>query len=79
MAFEQRDNSGALFGNEDKTTDTQPNARGRCKIDGRDYFVAAWTKTSQTGVRYQSLGFTAVDDNGKAKGGPVPFDDDWPF
>ncbi len=38
MAFEQRDNSGALFRNEYKTTDTQPNARGRCKIDGKDFY-----------------------------------------
>jgi len=37
MALEQKDNSGVLFKNEDRTTDAQRNAKGRCKIEGREY------------------------------------------
>jgi hypothetical protein len=78
------DNSGALFKNEDRVTDNQPNARGRAKINGVNYFVAAWTKVSQSGVRYQSLAFTEAPkpEAGKpsdVQDRPALFDDDIPF
>lgn len=50
--------SGALFKNEKRETETQPNAKGSCQIEGVEYWVSAWTNTSQTGQKYQSLKFT---------------------
>lgn len=44
MAFEQKDNSGSLFRNDKKEKPSHPNARGRAKIGGVEYFVDAWTK-----------------------------------
>jgi hypothetical protein len=35
MAFEFNENSGSLFPRVDKDNDRQPDATGRCKIDGR--------------------------------------------
>ena len=61
MAFEQRDNSGSLFKNDKREKDTHPNARGRAKIGGVDYFVDAWTKEAKDGTRYQSLSFKPVE------------------
>jgi hypothetical protein len=36
-------------------------AKGKCKIAGVEYFVSAWTRTSASGVRYQSLAFHRWD------------------
>jgi hypothetical protein len=57
MAFEQRDNSGALFKNEKREKDTHPNARGTAMIDGVMYEISAWTKETKNGDKFQSLTF----------------------
>lgn len=57
MAFEPRDNSGALFKNERREKETQPHARGEAMIDGVLYQISAWTKDGDKG-RWQSLSFT---------------------
>lgn len=82
--------SGALFQNEKKTKDSQPHMRGSCEINGVEYWISAWTKTSKNGVRYQSLSFQnkeEVHNAGMAQAQkaaePEPempnFDDDIPF
>ncbi len=57
MAFETRELSGALFKNAKKETDSQPNARGECRIDGVLYEISAWTKKTKNGDPWQSLSF----------------------
>jgi hypothetical protein len=57
MAFEIRENSGSLFANEDRLTDSSPNASGRCRIGGKLYRISSWTKTSGSGARFMSLAF----------------------
>ena len=82
MANQQKDNSGALFKNDKKTTDAHPNARGQATIDGVEYWVSAWTKTYGAGVKYQSLAFTRKDE-APAKAGKASsmedMEDDIPF
>ena len=79
MAFENRDMSGALFKNDDHVEgDNRPNAKGRCKINGIDYLVASWTRTGQSGVRFQSLSFepaTKPDPAGAVNAREVVGDD----
>ena len=54
-----------MFKNDDKAEgDNRPNAKGRCKVAGTEYFVSAWTRTSQSGVKYQSLAFQPVNEGG---------------
>ncbi len=48
-------NSGALFINKDRKTDKHPNARGTLNVEGVEYWISAWTKTSKAGDKYQSL------------------------
>lgn len=58
--FEDRDMSGALFGNEykDEHDHKQPSARGTVMVGGKKYHVAAWTRfNSVTGKKYLSLKF----------------------
>ena len=62
MAFEQRDNTGSLFKNDDKTEDKHPNAKGSALINGVAFWVAAWTKTDKNGNKFQSLAFKPKDE-----------------
>lgn len=57
MAFEPRDNSGALFVNDRREKETHPNAKGSAIIGGVEYWVSAWTKTDRNGGKFQSLSF----------------------
>lgn len=61
MAYEQKENSGSLFKNDKKTSDSQPNAKGEAKIGGVVYWVSAWTKKDKNGNPWQSLAFTPKD------------------
>jgi len=58
---EQRNNSGAIFRNDKREKDTHPHAKGSCMIDGVEYWVSAWKKTSQSGTDFTSLSFTRKD------------------
>ena len=60
MGFEQRDNTGTLFKNDDREKDTHPHAKGTALIDGVEYWVSAWTKEGKNG-KFQSLAFKAKD------------------
>ena len=83
--YETKDFTGALFANDRKEKDTDPNAKGTAVIGGVEYWVSAWTNTSAKGQRYQSLRFTPkqeVHDAGMAqtKQDFADFpDDDIPF
>lgn len=57
MAFEKRDNSGALFVNDRKEKDNQPDRTGTAMIDGKDYKVFGWIKKGKAGT-FLSLAFT---------------------
>jgi uncharacterized protein (DUF736 family) len=74
-------NSGALFANADRKTDKHPNARGTLNVEGREYWISAWTKTSKKGEKYQSLSIQPKDEQPAAKPqtDTAPFNDDIPF
>jgi uncharacterized protein (DUF736 family) len=66
MAYEQRELSGSLFPNDDKTPgDQRPDYRGRCKIDGEEFFMSAWSKTARSGVEYFSVAFQRAETRAK--------------
>jgi hypothetical protein len=70
-------NSGALFKNDDKQTDKHPDYRGSINVDGTDYWLSAWLKTSKKGIRFMSLAVKPKEDpNSKPK---PEFDDRVPF
>lgn len=51
-----KENSGALFKNNDKTKETQPDFRGNITIDGKDYQLSAWKNISKKdGKPYLSI------------------------
>jgi hypothetical protein len=57
MAFEQRDNSGAVFVNDRKEKDAHPDRAGSATIGGVEYWVSGWLKKTKAGDPYLSLSF----------------------
>jgi len=69
MAYEKKDNSGALFKNDKKEKDTHPDYRGDIKIDGVEYWLSAWIKPMKNGGKFMSLS-AQVKDGQFSKGEP---------
>lgn len=47
--------TGALFINQKKTADNQPDYKGQVEIEGRKFWVSSWVNTSVGGRQYQRL------------------------
>lgn len=60
-------NSGALFKNKDKTeqTPTFADYNGSINVDGKEYWINAWLKTSKKGQKFMSL---SVSEKHQSKG-----------
>ena len=88
---EKRNNNltGALFKNDEKQTEQQPDYKGMCEVDRVHYWVAGWINTSEKGQKYMRLRFkpkllSEQQEPPKPAPPPAPpqmpdFDDDIPF
>lgn len=56
------DNSGALFTNDKKVKDTQPDLNGNITINGRKFMLSAWKKQSKEGKGFLSLSIKPADE-----------------
>lgn len=54
MVFQQKDNSGALFRNDKRDKETQPNYRGDLLVEGIAFEISAWLKDGKNG-KFMSL------------------------
>lgn len=80
-------NRGALFRNDKKQSEKHPDYRGSVNVDGVEYWVSSWIKTSKRGEKFMSLSFTAKEPAADPESlKPVeipdlakPFDDEIPF
>jgi uncharacterized protein (DUF736 family) len=90
MTMSDYDNRGCgvLFKNNEKTEDKQPDYRGNITdLDGTEYWLSAWLKTSKAGMKYMSLSIKPKNADARQKnevtkaaaGGSAPFDDSIPF
>ena len=73
-------NSGALFQNKNKKSESHPDYSGVCEVNGVRMYMAGWRKTSKTGQPYLSLTFSKEEK--KPEKAPVkqsPLDDEIPF
>jgi uncharacterized protein (DUF736 family) len=48
-------NHGALFKNEQRQKDTHADYRGSLDVDGNEFWLNGWIKTSKAGEKYMSL------------------------
>ena len=70
MAFENKELSGALFKNENKTPNSkQPDFTGSIKIEGVDYRLAGWMTESRGGTAYVSLKATSPEEQAQYRSG----------
>lgn len=54
---------GALFANDRKENEKQPDRTGSLNVGGVDYFISAWeTVAKSSGVEYLSLAVTKKSD-----------------
>lgn len=60
MAFEQKNNQGAMFKNERKDQETHADWTGNCRIEDHDYWVNCWEKQGAKG-KFFSLSFKRKD------------------
>ena len=56
--MEQKNNTGAIFKNNYKKTDSQPDYKGKALIDGVEKEIALWLNESKSGVKYFSAAFS---------------------
>lgn len=56
--YVQKDMSGSLFINRNKSKDTAPDMTGDVTINGKKWRIAAWNKTSKGNTQYLSLNFS---------------------
>lgn len=62
MAYDNS-NSGALFKNDDKSSEKHPDYKGSLNVNGVDYWLSSWLKTSKAGAKYMSLSVTPKNAN----------------
>lgn len=48
-------NRGVLFRNEKKETEKHPDMTGSLDVDGVEYYLSGWTKTSKQGKKFLSV------------------------
>ena len=78
MAYQQRENSGALFKNAEKESPKHADYRGNLNVNGEEFWVSGWIKQSKNGVTYMSLSVKPKATAVKA-GARVDFNDEVPF
>jgi hypothetical protein len=67
-------NRGVLFTNDKREKDSHPNMTGKINIEGKDYWLSAWTKTSKNGNKFLSL--NAKEMEARVEPAPADFIDD---
>ena len=61
MAYEQKPDTGSLFRNDRKETESHPDHRGSAMIGGVEYWVSAWINTTGEGKKYFGMKYQAKD------------------
>ena len=52
--MEQKNNTGAIFKNDKKTAENQPDYRGNMTVDGKQWEISLWVRESAAGNKYMS-------------------------
>ena len=66
MAEYDNTNSGTFFINDRKEKENHPDYNGKINVEGKDYYLKGWKKTSKNGLNFMSLAVNPVDGTGSA-------------
>ena len=77
--METKNNTGAIFKNDKKTSENQPDYKGKVNVNGADMEVALWLKESKAGTKYFSATFQEPYVKPEARVVTDEHDDDLPF
>jgi uncharacterized protein (DUF736 family) len=78
-------NRGTIFKNEKKSEEKHPDMNGSINVDGKDYWISGWKKTSKAGTAFLSLSVRAKEEQTRqvskptTKAKPADLDDDIPW
>ena len=67
MAFDQKDNSGAIFKNKNPKNEKSPPLSGKAMIGGVEYWVSAWSKTDKNGEKWISFAVNPMNPSNVQK------------
>jgi uncharacterized protein (DUF736 family) len=75
---------GVLFKNDKQGNESRPDYRGTLNVNGQDFWISAWVKSSKAGNKYMSLSVQpkeakAETERQSAAPASAAFDDDIPF
>ena len=56
--METRNNTGAIFKNDNKKAENHPDYKGKVLVNNKEMEVALWLKTSAKGVKFFSVSFS---------------------
>jgi uncharacterized protein (DUF736 family) len=77
MADYDDTNRGALFPADDKKTEKSPDFTGTLNVEGKEYRLSAWKKTSKAGKKFLSVSISEPQSKDGAPAKQVSKDDDW--
>jgi uncharacterized protein (DUF736 family) len=75
--METKNNAGAIFKNTYKKTESHPDYKGKCMVNGKEMEIALWVKTSSNGNSYFSASFS--EPYVAPQSAPLVSNDDLPF
>ena len=64
-------NRGSLFKNDKKLEDRHPDMNGTINIDGTEYWISGWKKTSKAGTGFISLSVRPKQDQASKSSEPT--------
>jgi uncharacterized protein (DUF736 family) len=76
--METKENTGAIFKNDKKTSDKAPDYKGKINVDGVDKSIALWVREAKNGSKYFSVKIEdpyvkPVQSNSDDENNPLPF------
>lgn len=57
MAYEIKDNTGSIFANDRKETESHPDGKGSAMVGGVEYWISSWNNKTKDGKPYRKLSF----------------------